>query len=165
MEVYITGYGWMTFDPTTSIEEGASGVREVTLKWGKLKLPKLDVIGLLIILGVLIGLWKYPIKWMRSWVWCFWLLRRSPGKIIEVLMDKTLRLLEQKGYERQNDETLSQFTERLAYVEIDIHPITKPFETYYYGKQTPSLHTLRSAYHCYNELTKKKTWRKSRQTK
>lgn len=165
VEVYITGYGWMTFDPTTSIEARARGVREVTLKWGEIELPKLDVMSLLIILGVLIGLWKYPIKWMRSWVWCFWLLRRSPGKIIEVLMDKTLRLLEQKGYERQNDETLSQFTERLAYVEIDIHPITKPFETYYYGKQTPSLHTLRSAYHCYNELTKKKTWRKSRQTK
>ena len=165
MEVYITGYGWMTFDPTTSIEARARGVREVTLKWGKIELPKLDVMSLLIILGVLIGLWKYPIKWMRSWVWCFWLLRRSPGKIIEVLMDKALRLLEQKGYERQNDETLSQFTERMAYVEIDIHPITKPFETYYYGKQTPSLNTLRIAYHCYNELTQKKMWRKRKQTK
>lgn len=164
VEVYITGYGWMTFDPTTSIEERTSSVREVTLKWGKLELPKLSVISFLIVFGLWIVLWKYPIKWMRSWIWDFWLLHKSPAKVIEILMDKTLQLLEEKGYAKQKDETLSQLSQRLMVAELDINPIIRPFENYYYGKQIPSLETLRAAYHCYKALTKKKTWRKSKQT-
>ena len=165
VEVYITGYGWMTFDPTTSIEEETIGVREVNLKWGSLKLPKLDTMGLLIVIGIGVIVWKYPINWMRRWIWHLWLLHKSPGKVIEILMDKTLRLLEQNSYEKQKDETLSQLSERLMREELDIHPIIRPFENYYYGKQIPSLEALRTAYHCYKELTKKKTWRKMRKTK
>ena len=165
VEVYITGYGWMTFDPTTSIEEETIGVREVNLKWGNIKIPKLDMMGILIVIGFGIIVWKYPINWMRGWIWYLWLLHKSPTKVIEVLMDKTLRLLEQNSYEKQKDETLSQLSERLMREELDINPIIRPFENYYYGKQIPSLEALRTAYHCYKELTKKKTWRKMKQTK
>lgn len=163
VEVYIGGYGWMTFDPTPvsmKAEDliggdiGQLANHNITNNVGELR-------SLFIVIGILLCIfcWLYPIAWLRSLVWKWYILRLPTPKSIDLIMQQTLKLLEDKSIYLQERETVSKLAKRLSeqYL-IDITPITKPFENYYYGGKQPDQKEMLLATECYNQLKKKKKW-------
>ena len=162
-EVYIAGYGWMTFDPTTSYEQFKDSVTEskpekhidfiTSIKESKERKSQLGI-GIFLIL-LLLGQ-----KRIREWVWVLSIAGKPATQIAELILNKTLRRLEEKEIRRKPDETLTQFANRVEEKGIEITPVTRCFEDYYYGGKKPYLSQLRKAYSYYNALNKSKTWKK-----
>ena len=165
VEVYIGGYGWMLFDPTpVHLDEGTEDEEDIlgnNMGGGQLPL-KLDntkfiMIIFLVILGIVV--WLYPLAWLRRIIWKWYLLRIPGNTSIKRLLHQTIQLLEEKGVNINNEETVSKLAKRLGERGIDITPITKPFEKFYYGGKEPTATEIEVAVRCYNQLKKRKTWK------
>lgn len=165
VEVYIGGYGWMLFDPTpVHFEEGTEDEEDVldaNIGGGQLQLKIDDTKLIMIVFAIIMGivLWIYPITWMRRLVWKWYLLRIPGKKSIVRLLHQTLQVLEEKGVNINNEETVSKLAKRLGERGIDITPITKPFEKFYYGGKQPTATEIEVAIRCYNQLKKRKIWK------
>lgn len=157
VEVYISGYGWMTFDPTTSIQAEPGNKLQDKLRWGPFNLTKIQSIFLLAMIGIGFEAWRrisktYLREWKKHQLW-----RKPPEVILCEFMRQTLQVLEQKGYRKEEDETFSQFGERLKEENRDIGAILKVYEAYIYGKQRPCLEQLKEVERCYETLIQSET--------
>lgn len=162
VEVYITGYGWMSFDPTTAIEEGTIGTNIISIALGDFSMKISDLLLVIARISLLILVGRKPASILMRNLWLRWLLHKAPEKAIEILMNKTLQVLEERDIERKEDETLSSLTLRLREEGLEIGEITSVFEAYYYGKQIPESEKLRLACKCYDHLFKEKTYKQKK---
>lgn len=157
VEVYISGYGWMLFDPTTSYRSFSGKSQEMPYASF---ISILDKRGSNSVKGIGLGIIFITIfiggsKRIRIYLWGLLISRKSSDKIIQLLLKKILKVLEGKGYPMMQEETLSQYTERLQEKGIDIRVMTECFERYYYGKKKPLMRELREIYRLYIELNTK----------
>lgn len=163
VEAYIAGYGWMTFDPTPSklTEDDLIGGDIGNIGNNNIDINFNDLTVLIIVLGVfmLILFWLYPLAWLRASIWKWYILRLPAQRSIGLLMQQTLKLLEDKSIFMEQEETVSKLAKRLndQYL-FDITPITKPFEDYYYGNKMPLESEMLAAYECYKHIKKKRKW-------
>ena len=164
VEVYIVGYGWMLFDPTTSnntlegemIETGAKGWSRV-VDQTMIKEKRGFVLILVVSLVIL------SFRSIRIRLWGLWIANKSSAKVLGALLEKSLAYLEKRGLYKKDDETLSQFTQRLQEQGIEISAITKCYEAYLFGKQNPKAKELREAYICYLRLSENKKQKSTKQ--
>lgn len=167
VEVYISGYGWMLFDPTPYREDDIigddlfddftdnGGVGNYNFNLGDTKLFILVVVVILAIL-----LWIYPLAYVREWLWKYLLLKQPSKRALTSLMNRTLKLLAEHNEGLKNQETLAQLAKRLNDKGVDITPITKPFEACYYGNKVISTAEVEKAILCYKLLKKRSTVKK-----
>ncbi len=166
VEVYISGYGWMLFDPTPSSSQreevgnaaagggvvgfyGISEENELLSLGRKLLLPMLLLIPFILLVRVLgYSYWKKK------------LLESLPETAIKKLMEAVLKLLSQHDYDMLPGETYEQLSRRLLKDEIDITAISKPYETGFYGRKSLTKLEVKAAVSAYEELRKRRTWRK-----
>lgn len=149
VEVYIAGYGWMSFDPTpnSNIEEA----KEENIPG--MSLPayiRLIAIGSGIVTIILLsrgGLSYFEEKW---WLIIF-RLTKSQNQL-EKLMLRQEMWLEKKGFFRDSHETLSQYAQRLKQFGIDIMISVKLYEAQKYGAVQPSKSEIQAAYQSYKAL-------------
>ena len=149
VEVYIAGYGWMSFDPTpnSNIEE----TKEENMPG--MSLPtyiRLIAIGSGIVIIILLsrgGLSYVEEKW---WLIIF-RLTKSQNQL-EKLMLRQEMWLEKKGFFRDSHETLSQYAQRLKQFGIDITISVKLYEAQKYGAVQPAKSEIQAAYQSYKAL-------------
>ena len=149
VEVYIAGYGWMSFDPTPSSrieeikEEGALGLSLQSF----MRLITLGS-GILIIILLSRGSLSYfEEKW---WLVTFRITK--PRKQLEKLMIRQEIWLEKSGFPREDYETLSQYAQRLKQVGIDLTISVKLYEAQKYGGLQPNKDDMQGAYRAYKVL-------------
>ncbi|QEH67031.1 transglutaminase domain-containing protein [Cellulosilyticum sp. ST5] len=166
VEVYISGYGWMLFDPTPSSSQREEvgnnvagvgnagfdgiGVENELLSLGrKLLLPMLLLIPFVVLVRVL----SYA-YWKKK------LLEGLPEIAIKRLIEATLKLLSQYDYDILPGETYEQLSRRLLKDQIDITAITKPYEACFYGRKSLTKLEIEEALRVYEYLRKRKAWKK-----
>ncbi len=157
VEVYITGYGWMLFDPTTAIQEDNGGLiggelLESTTEFtegldNSPSRPSIVEKEMVYPVVILIAIWYmfnigYKIHWKRS------LLKEDSGKAIVIIYEKTLEIL--RSIDDESDvHTLREIALNTG---VDISPIIYPYEQYYYGDKTLSKEQIKHALTAYNKL-------------
>ena len=152
VEVYIAGYGWMSFDPTPSAE--AEEVKES-------KQPEVIIsdfihfgsIGVIII--VILILSKGNMGFIHEKWWQITFRFYKPNKQIEKLMIRSCMWLDKMQMGREAYETLSQYGERIKKDEIDIMWIIRQYESYKYGGKNIDKHQIKIAYAHYKLLKEK----------
>lgn len=149
VEVYIAGYGWMSFDPTpdSSTEE----LKEESTAGLSLKAYiNIIAIGSGILIIILIsrgGLSFFEEKW-----WLLTFRFTKSHKQLERLMVRQEIWLEKGGFPRDKYETLSQYAQRLRELNLDISMSVKLYEAQKYGALQPTRADIRSAYESYKAL-------------
>lgn len=152
VEVYIAGYGWMTFDPTpTSTIDTLQAIESI--EWDLE--DYLNMIWMILVLGGCVFLFKGGYLYIQEIIWGMVLYFETPCKQIECLFKRTNKWLEYNGYTRLRHETLSKYTERLEVEELEISKITKLYEAYKYGNQVADKEQFRGAYEQYKNLKTK----------
>ena len=149
VEVYMAGYGWMSFDPTPNNaveeikEEDTSGLSQQAYM-------RLIVIGggiLIIILLSRGGLSYFEEKW---WLLTFKFTKSQ--KQLEKLMIRQEMWLRKSGFSRDNYETLSQYAQRLNQLGIDITISVRLYEMQKYGGLQLDKSEIQVAYKAYKTL-------------
>ena len=168
VEVYISGYGWMLFDPTPSSSQreeagntvgggvnvgfyGISAENELLSQGRKLLLPMLLLIPFIILVRII----SYS-YWKKK------LLEGLHETAIKKLMESTLKILRQHDYDILPGETYEQISRRLLKDQIDITAITKPYESYFYGRKSLTKSEVEVALVAYEYLRKRKAWKKDK---
>ena len=166
VEVYISGYGWMLFDPTPSSNQrekvqGAGGLGGVANLQGGVPINELIrlVYRLIPPVFLLIILWLLA-KVLMYIAWRLKLLRGKPEESIEHLLKKLIKLLYIHDYEILEGETYEQLSNRLLEDRIDIRPITRPYEAYYYGRKKITIIEVKQALKAFEGLRRRKTWKR-----
>lgn len=149
VEVYIAGYGWMSFDPTP--ERETEEIREeVTAGISLRDYIRLIVLGGMVCLILLLyrgGLTYVEEKW---WLLIFKLTKRE--KQLDKLILREIKWLEKAGLERYPYETLTQYGRRLEEMQIDMGFIIALYERQKYGQIRASEEELQTAYKDYKSL-------------
>ncbi len=130
VEAYITGYGWMTFDPTAAQQTvaGTNTKNNVTNNLVN------GFITLLLAVVVILIIWKVAVASIVEFVWHKWVQMIRKDQQAEAIMNRTIDLIEKNGVAKEETETLQEFAERTKEkLDIDLHPIIKIYEDYYYG--------------------------------
>ena len=152
VEIYIPAYGWMLFDPTP-----AEAAREdlETVKREEVLETDYRQLGLgIVILGLGIFLFFRFLEEIRKVYWRI-LLHLKPTKWgIESLMRKTLLYLEQKGFPKEEKETINQYGKRMVDEGIDIESVVALFEKSTFGHASPTRQELKLALKAYKRLIK-----------
>ncbi len=166
VEVYISGYGWMLFDPTPSgnqrqMIQGVGGLGGIINLQGTIPINELIRLVYRIIppTFLLIILWLLA-KVLMYIVWRVKLLRSKPEESIEHLLKEVIKLLYIHDYEILEGETYEQLSNRLLEDKIDIRPITRPYEAYCYGRKKITIIEVKQALKVFEGLRKGKTWKK-----
>ncbi len=153
-EIYISGYGWMTFDATPPSDEADEGI--VTEQQDIDPMETMWVVfvlsGIGVILAILIIVFMPAI---REWIFrIIFSLSKGEKKIVR-LYKRTSKLLGKKSGE--NTEAFSTVElsvlakEKFGY---DISPITKLTEKVCYGRMTAERKEAENSFECYKELLK-----------
>ena len=165
-EVYISGYGWMLFDPTPGgnqrqMIQGVGGLGGIIDLQGDIPINELIRLVYRLILPVflLIILWLLA-KVLMYIVWRVKLLRGKPEESIDHLLKKLIKLLYIHDYEILEGETYEQLSNRLLEDKIDIRPITRPYEAYYYGRKKITIIEVKQALKVFESLRRRKTWKR-----
>ena len=148
VEVYIAGYGWMSFDPTPASEESEDEVYEEALQMSDV-INFLGTVVIFILLFVFSGTGRSYLK--EKW-WRVKYYFSTPKEKNKLLIRHCLSLLSTYGYCKKRHETLSQFADRMAKEGIEIHVITKLYEMQKYGMSVPSKEALVEAKRVYDQL-------------
>ncbi len=166
VEVYISGYGWMLFDPTPSSNQrqmiqGVGGLGGIIDLQGDIPINELIrlVYRLILPAFLLIILWLLA-KVLMYIVWRAKLLRGKPEESIDHLLKKLIKLLYIHDYEILEGETYEQLSNRLLEDKIDIRPITRPYEAYYYGRKKITIIEVKQALKVFESLRRRKTWKR-----
>ena len=166
VEVYISGYGWMLFDPTPSsnqreMTQGVGGLGGIIDLQGDIPINELIrlVYRLILPAFLLIILWLLA-KVLMYIVWRAKLLRGKPEESIDHLLKKLIKLLYIHDYEILEGETYEQLSNRLLEDKIDIRPITRPYEAYYYGRKKITIIEVKQALKVFESLRRRKTWKR-----
>lgn len=161
VEVYLSGYGWLLFDPTPS--GGIESIEESAIKAGGTFTPVPLQMGELIKVGkelagifMIVSLIVFSVRGISYLYWKRRILSIAPYKAIDEISSKVLKLLAIRDHPMKEGETLKQLTKRLLEVEIDISPITKPYDAYYYGGKRITKEEVLAAFRCYRNLEKSK---------
>ena len=166
VEVYISGYGWMLFDPTPSsnqreMTQGVGGLGGIIDLQGDIPINELIrlVYRLILPAFLLIILWLLA-KVLMYIVWRVKLLGGKPEESIDHLLKKLIKLLYIHDYEILEGETYEQLSNRLLEDKIDIRPITRPYEAYYYGRKKITIIEVKQALKVFESLRRRKTWKR-----
>ena len=149
VEVYIAGYGWMSFDPTP-----ASNVEETKEEnTSGMSLPayiRLLAIGsgILTIIFLSKGGFRY---FEEKWWFIIFRLTKSQKQLEKLILRQEM-WLEKSGFSRGSHETLSQYTQRLKQFDIDIASSVKLYEAQKYGSLQPTKSEIQAAYQSYKAL-------------
>ena len=137
VEVYISGYGWMLFDPTPSssqrdLEVEAGRLGGVGNFYGEIPINELLrlVYRLLVPMLLLILFWILA-KAANYLYWRQKILSGKPEESIEHLLKEIVQLIKLHEYEILEGETYEQLSDRLLRDKVDITYITRPFVAYY----------------------------------
>lgn len=146
VEVYIAGFGWMTFDPTPSLE----AAQEKSESVGRLK--KGDYIWAAVIAGttvIFLMIYKHGLiyLWEMLWILSFKLKKRDNQ--LSYLLKRELLELRRRGLEKRDYETLSQYGKRLEEKEILIKKCIHFYENQRYGGCSPKREEINEAYQEY----------------
>ena len=107
-----------------------------------------------VILGLGIFLFFRFLEEIRKVYWRI-LLHLKPTKWgIESLMRKTLLYLEQKGFPKEEKETINQYGKRMVDEGIDIESVVALFEKSTFGHASPTRQELKLALKAYKRLIK-----------
>lgn len=149
VEVYIAGYGWMSFDPTPDryIEEIKE---EKTLDLSSQINIKLMMIGGGIL--ILILLFRSKFSCFKEVWWLIIFRFTNKQRQLEKLMIRQEIWLEKAGFPRYSHETLSQYMQRLKQFDIDITISVKLYEKQKYGALQPNKSEIQAAYEAYKTL-------------
>lgn len=149
VEVYIAGYGWMSFDPTPnrSVEENKKkAISDSSLQ------DSIGIIGIggIILIGVLFS--KSGNNYLQEKWWMILFKITSPERKLEKLISHQEKYLSKRKLNRESGETLSQYVQRLKYYDIDITASVKLYEAQKYGAIQPTESELQEAYESYKRL-------------
>lgn len=149
VEVYIAGYGWMTFDPTPSIalEEMHN---KTSIEWNMEEWIILSSVLICLVISILLV--KVSYLYLQELVWQRLLKTKKPNKQIEALLNRTFKWLAHNDYNRFEHETLSQYANRLEEEGISITQIIHLYEAYKYGHSLADLEQIKNAYEEYKAL-------------
>lgn len=175
-EVYISGFGWMVFEPTV-------GMRESNSRLNTFFIGLFDTVE-----GIISGIWMF-ITVMPLWVkllfipyiamillmltWLFFRLRRSAWKkkvlktkgsqAVSMIFAKISRVLKEIDLEIKRHETPSSYANRVLEASgLDLLEFTDKFNKFKYGGLDPDEETILSALEKYDEvrqIVKKKVGR------
>ena len=153
VEAYIAGYGWMTFDPTPSIERGEQEKRIEGEGWSVKE--SFEIAGVIAFLLILFILSRGGVFYLQDMIWQIRIRFYKPDKQIEMIMLQTCKWLEAGGYRRDQYETLSSYCKRLSDEEIQISSMVKSYEERQYGKLSIDKNDIHRAYMEYKKLKAK----------
>lgn len=164
VEMYLSGYGWLLFDPTPSasiemIKEDAIEVGGVHTTLGIQMEELVKIVKELVGILLAVYLITLMVRGISDLYWKRRILSIAPYKAIDEIVNKLLKLLELKEHPIYEGETLKQLTKRLLEIGVDISPITNPYEAYYYGGKPITKEEVIAACICYRQLEKSKTWK------
>ena len=152
VEVYIAGYGWMTFDPTPSI--GIEEEKRVQDEGWSMK-ESFKIVGVITFLIILFIISRGGTFYLQDLIWQIRVKFYKPDKQIEMVMLETCKWLETQGYKREKYETLSNYCERLNHEGIQIHQMKKLYEAHKYGGLPINKKDAHEAYREYKALKTK----------
>lgn len=142
VEVYITGYGWMQFDPTPS--NSRMRIMNYLTPKNITILFSLIMIFIAIIYGLLVAG-----RYLLEYNWKYRILKRDGHKAIEGILKRTLQHLQAEGFIKNTEETLTQYKERLQKHGIDLSYIINLFEKSKYGLTMPTPEEIEEALRSY----------------
>ncbi len=166
VEVYISGYGWMLFDPTppssignnvginSQISEGDKLERIKSARENLLSYIAMAVIVIVIILSILIfgivedSLWKKKV------------LKMGNSEAIIEIYSGLIRIIERNNIQIQDVKNTTQLTDQMLSMGINISDITRPFEDSYYGNKPINKSDIDIALNKYEELKQSSKWTK-----
>ncbi len=163
VEIYISGCGWMQFDPTPQSVASDIAYQDedtvITFNGMGFETTQFitlckEILGAILLLFIII----LGVRGMSYLYWRKRLFSMPNSKAIDELVEKTLSLLEAKEHPILEGETLLQFSIRLEKLGIDISPITRSFDNYWYGNKKIERSQVEIAFQCYKKLKKAKTW-------
>ena len=172
VEVYISGYGWMLFDPTPpgsiGVNVGNNSGSEVGDKdnlvqdqdnkesRGEYNFTSMIIIVILITIAI------WGVKIIKEIIWKKKLLKSSTNEAILEMYNGLIRIIESNNIEIEDVKNTTKLTADMLRLGIDISPISQPFEAYYYANKKPSRSEINTALEGYNQLRKHRTWKNLR---
>ena len=149
VEVYIAGYGWMTFDPTPEMVIDNTKLPE-TVQWSTKDYIK--GICILCIIGMIAIITRGGVVYLQEWRLKAVFIFAKPEKQLIEILKCTMCYLEKHGYQRKSYETLLQYTNALKIQDIDIEEITRYYEVYIYGNKKIESKEIKNLYQTYKNL-------------
>ncbi len=156
VEVFVSGYGWMTFEPTVAyVKETEAPKEESKRNWGNDEIMALSLGSLLgvVILILIIRRWILPVG--KELFFRFRVRRRPDLRGITLLYQKTLTILS-----HYQEESLHHFTPQqlLDYADenlrINLRPLVNSYEGAVFAAEFLDRLAFKEAYKVY-----KKVWR------
>jgi len=164
-EVYISGYGWMVFEPTVGINRSNSGINaffEALFK--KIKSLAVGIWNFVAVMPLWVKMLFVPyiIFFIYISIWLFFRIRRSiwrkkvlnneKSKEISAIFAKISNLLNKIGLGIEKHETPSVYAARvLESSGLDLLDFVENFNRYKYGGLEPDEKTILSAMEKYEE--------------
>lgn len=147
-EVYVPGYGWMLFEPTTASE--ATG-----LMGGEPLQPMAKLLIAGISLSIVIGIVGLLMIWvMYEYLWQVAVQYQKPDQQIVALYRRLFKRLQRKGYPVTSSTTPLQLQAMLQEKEIAVSILVDQYQKVYYGGRSLSQEEVRKAFVCYKEAYK-----------
>jgi len=167
-EVYISGYGWMVFEPTVGMRESDdrfSVFFEGLFRTIKNVLSSIWNFILIMPFWVKLLFIPYIIFSLFMIVWLFFRIKRSIWKkkvlnangsqAVSMIFEKTSHLLEKIGMKIEKHETISKYADRVFESSgVDILEFAESFNKCRYGGLNPDEKTMSNAMGKYNEVRK-----------
>ena len=150
VEVYIAGYGWMTFDPTPASRQTQEETIDQDIKMSDI-INFVGTVAIILMLFVISGVGRNYLK--EKW-WQVRYLFGTPEQKITELMKGCLHRLKSKERGKKRYETLSQYGQRLEIEGIYIGEIIKNYEKQKYGHIPPTKEELKVCWTIYKKLKK-----------
>lgn len=149
VEVYIAGYGWMSFDPTPNRElEETQGEHAALFSLD----DYIRLIAIGSIIFVVVVIWRGGLSYFEEKWWLLTFRFTKTEKQLERLLLRQNVWLERLGLKKMSYETLSQYALRLKEKQIDILISVQFYEKQKYGGIEPSKRDIQEAYEAYKTL-------------
>lgn len=150
VEVYIAGYGWMTFDPTPPSHQDHEEAIDQEIKMSDI-INFVGTVAIILMLFMISGVGRSYLK--EKW-WQVRYFFGTPEQKITELMKGCLHRLKSKDRGKRRCETLSQYGQRLEEEGIDIGELIKIYEKQKYGLIPPTKEELETSWTIYKKLKK-----------
>lgn len=148
VEVYIAGYGWMSFDPTP--QKKIPIIQSIQEE--PVEISFMNNMVIYLVIGLVLMSFGSVRSYMKGIYRQMGYLVTPKEKQLEHLLNDTLDELEKYHLTRERGETLSQYAARLKIMGLDITPIINPYEQQKYGDIPSSQEQLKEARLCYRQL-------------
>ena len=162
VEVYISGYGWMLFDPTPpgsvgvnvgmNSQSGESDEANIIELGGSKGIKTEYKYSGIIFISIIVMIALWVIKVISFIIWKNKLLKTDTSEAITILYAGLIDIIEGSDIEVKDYKNTTKLTEDMLKQGIDILAITKPFEEYYYGNKKISKNEIKRAISRYEEI-------------